>query len=147
MTDPTGPAHTVAPPAEAAELVEAAPVASSSPVVAAGAADKAARRAHSAAIDLLGGKKVAGLTVNGNEVVFNTVPVIDQVVQQISQQGILGNLNIPPCRRPTTSPRPRRRSWPPSWGSPCPPTSVRSARRRRNVVRLAGLLADDAEQP
>jgi hypothetical protein len=55
----------------------------------------ATRRAHDAAINLLEGKKVAGLTINGNQVVFNTLPMIDQVLQQISQQGLLGNLSVP----------------------------------------------------
>jgi hypothetical protein len=58
--------------------------------------DDATRRAHNAAINLLEGKKVAGLTINGNQVVFNTLPMIDQVLNQISQQGILGNRTIPP---------------------------------------------------
>jgi hypothetical protein len=85
------------------------------------AVDKAARRAHGAAIDLLEGKKVAGLTVNGNEVVFNTVPVIDQVLQQISQQGILGNLNIPPLSTPDNQPSAQAQELASKLGVTLPP--------------------------
>jgi hypothetical protein len=66
--------------------------------------DQSARLAHTAAINLLEGKKVAGVTINGDKVVLNTLPMIDRVLQQIAQQGILGNRSIPALSTPTGQP-------------------------------------------
>ncbi len=81
----------------------------------------AARRAHDAAIKLLEGKKVAGLTINGNQVVFNTLPMIDQVLQQVSQQGLLSNVKIPPLSTPDDQPSAQAKELASKVGVTLPP--------------------------
>jgi hypothetical protein len=112
--------------------------------------DQAARRAHKSAIDLLEGKKVAGLTINGNQVVFNTLPAIDQVLQQISQQGILGNVKIPPLSTPDDQPSAQTQELASKLGVTLPPDfgqlgvfksdSLHSAQQALRLIKRALVL-------
>jgi hypothetical protein len=54
-------------------------------------------RAHRAAIKLLEGDRVAGFEIVGDQVVLNTLPLIQEVLNRISEQGIFGDrVQVPP---------------------------------------------------
>ena len=113
--------------------------------------DKSVRLAHQSAINLLEGKKTAGLTINDNQVVFNTLPMIDQVLQQISQQGLLGNRTVPALSTPTGQPSAQLQELATKLGVTLPPDfgqlvvfksdSIKSAQQAlRLIKRLLVLL-------
>ncbi len=113
--------------------------------------DNSVRLAHQSAINLLEGKKTAGLTVKDNQVVFNTLPMIDQVLQQISQQGLLGNRTIPALSTPTGQPSAQLQELATKLGVTLPPDfgqlvvfksdSIKSAQQAlRLIKRLLVLL-------
>ncbi len=55
-------------------------------------------KAHSSAIDLLEGKTKGNLVLNGNEVVLNTLPLIDRTISTLEHHGVLSGLltKVPP---------------------------------------------------
>lgn len=62
-------------------------------------------RTHEAAVNLLEGQPVGNLEVHGNEVVLNTIPLINEVLQAIGQHGIFGHsFTVPPISSSTAAP-------------------------------------------
>jgi hypothetical protein len=112
--------------------------------------DQSARLAHTAAIRLLEGKQAAGLTINGNEAVFNTLPMIDQVLQQISSQGLLGNRTIPALSTPSGQPSAQLQELSSKLGVTLPPdfgqlvvfksNSLKSAQQALRLIKRGLLL-------
>ncbi len=58
----------------------------------------AVAKAHSSAVNLLEGKTSGNLVLNGNEVVLNTLPLIDQTISTLEHHGVLSGLltKVPP---------------------------------------------------
>ena len=57
----------------------------------------AVRRTHNAAIELLEGDTVRGFEIVGDQVVLNTLPIIQRVLDRVNEAGLFGGrLELPP---------------------------------------------------
>lgn len=58
---------------------------------------RAVRRAHSSAVKVLEGDRVAGVDIQGDRVVLNVLPVVDQVLIRLAGDGLFGGrITVPP---------------------------------------------------
>lgn len=58
---------------------------------------RAVRRAHSSAVRVLEGERVAGVDIQGDRVVLNVLPVVDQVLMRLAGDGLFGGrVTVPP---------------------------------------------------
>ncbi len=64
------------------------------------------RSAHAAAVALLEGKTKGNLEIRGNEVVLNTLPLVDATIRQLEQQNVLTRVlaKVPPLATTNGSP-------------------------------------------
>jgi hypothetical protein len=81
-------------------------------------------KAHMTAVNLLEGKPAGNLKINGNEVVLNTLPMIDKTIDTLEQHGVLTRLlnKVPPLATANGMPSAQVQQLSQKLGVALPPT-------------------------
>ena len=99
----------------------------------------AIRHTHAAAVALLEGKTKGNLVIQGNEVVLNTLPLIDSTIRALEQQNVLSRLlvHVPPLAASNGTPSQQIEQLSHRLGVTLPPNFGQIVVFRSNTLRQA----------